>query len=65
MVINCMAIAKVQMKGQSVLKLARIAIPDIGQESAYTCKLSELPTGTPKGFLHFAQAKEVSKSHQT
>jgi len=31
------------------------------QESAYTCKLSELPPGTSKGLLHFVQHKGSTK----
>ncbi len=36
-------------------------VSDIGQVSAYTCKLYELPPRTSKGLLHFVQ-KEVQKS---
>jgi hypothetical protein len=38
-------------------------ITDIGQESAYTCKLLDLPPGTSKGLLHFVQYKGNIKSH--
>ena len=34
-----------------------VGASDIGQESAYTCKLPELPPGTSKGLLHFVQYK--------
>ena len=37
---------------------------DLGQESAYTCKLSELPPGTSKGLLHFVQYKGSTQSHK-
>jgi recombinational DNA repair protein RecT len=35
---------------------------DMGQESAYMCKLPELPPGTSKGFLHFVQYKGSTQS---
>ena len=33
----------------------------MGQESAYTCKLPELPPGTSNGLLHLYSTKEVRK----
>ena len=36
---------------------------DIVQESAYMCKLPELPPGNSKGLLHFMQCKGSTKTY--
>ena len=41
--------------------LMTVLLGDIGQVSAYTRKLYELPLGTSKGLLHFVQYKGSTK----
>ena len=41
-----------------------VGASDIGQVSAYTCKLHKLPLGTSKGLFHFVEYKWSTKNHK-